>query len=446
MKASVETIEKNRVALEVEVETEVMDSAMQKAYKKLVKQVNIPGFRKGKVPRKILENYIGTAVLLEEAVENVVPNAYQEAVEETKIEPVNQPDIEVLQVEENKPLIFKATVDVKPEIKLGEYKGLDIPKTETEITDEDVQKQLEVLQQRYGKLVVLDETETAETDDTVMIDFEGFLDGEAFEGGKAEDHSLVIGSGTFIPGFEEQLIGVKTGDDKEINVTFPEDYQAENLAGKDVVFKVKVKEIKRKEVTPIDDELAKDVSEFETLEELKEDIKNKLKTTAKDQTENQFRQDAIGKAVEGAEVEIPEDMIARRLEALMDNFSDRLQQQGMTLDQYLEYTKSSMDDFKKQYRPEAETSVKTDLVLEAVAKAEDIEVMEEDLDAELERMAKMYNQDVKVLKASLAAQDSLDTLKYGIMLDKASNFIVDNAVVIKPEAAEESQEPKEETE
>ncbi|MBO8168759.1 MAG: trigger factor [Thermoanaerobacteraceae bacterium] len=438
MKATVEKIEKNRVALQVEVDADVMASAMHKAYKKLVKQVNIPGFRKGKAPRKILENYIGTGPLLEEAIENVVPNAYLEAIEETKIEPVDQPSIEMVQVDEGKPLIFKATVDVKPEVKLGEYKGVEAPKAEPEITEEDVEEHLKMLQQRYAKLVVLDKAEPAQEEDTVIIDFEGFMDGEPFEGGKGEDFPLVLGSGTFIPGFEEQLIGVKTEEEREVKVTFPEDYQVEHLAGKEAIFKVKVKEIKRKELSPIDDEFAKDVSEFETLKELKEDIRNKLKTTAEEQSQNLFRQAVINKVVDAAEVDVPESMISRRLEALVDNFSQRLQQQGMTLEQYLEYTKSSLKDFKEQYRPEAERSVKTDLVLEAVAKAEGIEATEEDLDAEIEKLAKLYRQDVKTVKATLAAQDSLDTLKYGIMLDKASDFLVENAVPVKAEEAEEA--------
>ncbi|WP_366924070.1 trigger factor [Metallumcola ferriviriculae] len=441
MKASVEKIENNRVTLEVEVENEVVAAAMTKAYTKLAKQVNIPGFRKGKAPRKVLENYIGTGPLLEEAVENVVPNAYIEAVEETNIEPIDQPDIEMVQLEEGKPIIFKASVDVKPEVTLGEYKGLEVAKEEKEITAEDVDKYLGTLRERYAKLVVLDKDQPAEENDTVVINFEGFLDGEPFEGGKAEEHPLVLGSDSFIPGFEEQLIGVKAGEEKEVNVTFPEDYQAEDLAGKDVVFKVQVKEIKRKELAPIDDEFAKDVSEFETLEELKEDTKNKLEETADEQINRAFRAQVTDSAVDAAKIGIPEKLITRRLEVMMDNFSQRLQQQGMSMEQYMEYTQSSMEDFKQQYRLEAEKSVKSDLVLEAIANAEDIKVTEEDMDAEIEKMAKMYNQDVKSLKAIMAAQDSLDSLKYGIMLDKAAEFLVDNAVPVVPietKAPEES--------
>lgn len=437
MKASVEKIEKNRVTLEVEVEPEVMATAMQKAYTKLVKQVNIPGFRKGKVPRKVLENYIGTEPLMEEAVENVVPNAYLDAVAENAIEPIDQPNIEMVQLEDGKPVIFKATVDVKPEVTLGDYKGIEVAKKVDEVTDEDVDRYLKTLQERYAKLVVLEENEAAAADDTAVIDFEGFVDGEAFEGGKGEEHPLVLGAGSFIPGFEEQLIGASAGEEKDVTVTFPEDYQAENLAGKEAVFKVKVKEIKRKEFAPMDDEFAKDVSEFETLEELKSDTRNKLETTAQQQGEAAFRSAVIDLVADNAETEVPEQLVGRRMEQMMDNFSRRLEQQGMNMEQYMEYTQSSLEDFKKQYRPEAVKSVKSDLVLEAVAHQENVEVTEEDINAEIEKMAKMYNQDVESLKAIMAAQDSLDSLEYGIMLDKAADLLVANAVPV-PAGQEET--------
>ncbi len=436
MKASVEKIEKNRVTLAVEVETEVMSLALQKAYTKIVKQVNIPGFRKGKAPRKILENHIGTEPLLEEAVENVVPNAYSEAVEETAIEPIDQPDIEMVQLEDGKPLIFKATVEVKPEVNLGEYKGLKVPKDKKEVTEDDVERYLKMLQERYAKLVVLDEGEPARKNDTVIINFECFLDGEPFEGSKGEEYPLVLGSGSFIPGFEDQLVGSKAGEEKEVKVTFPEDYQVENLAKKEAVFKVQVKEIKRRELAPIDDEFAKDVSEFETLEELKKGIRKRLETTAEEQSQREFRNRVLDKAVDAAEVDIPEKLINKRLEVMLDNFSKRLEQQGMTMEQYLEYTQSSWKEFKKLYRPEAEKSVKSDLVLEAIAKAEKLDVTEEDMDSQIEKMAKMYKQNVKSLRAIMAAQDSLDSLKYGIMLDKAADFLVDNAVAVPPEEGE----------
>lgn len=443
MKSNVEKIERNRVVLQVEVETGEMEKGIHQAYKKLVKKVNIPGFRKGKAPRKILENYIGKEYLLSEAADIILPNAYYDAVQENALEPIDQPEVEVVQLEDGQPFIFKATVDVKPEVKLGEYKGLEVKKKAYEVKEEDVQKFLENLQQRYAKLVNK-ENGNAEKGDIALIDFEGFIDGEAFPGGKGENYSLEIGSGTFIPGFEDQLIGMAAEEEKEINVTFPEDYHQEDLAGKPATFKVKIKGIKTKELSPIDDEFAKDVSEFETLEELKNDTRNKLKETAENRSQDEIRTELINKVVESSEVEIPNIMIERRIASFINDFANRVQQQGLSFEKYLELSGLSLDQLKDNYRAQAEKSVKTDLVLEAVAKKENIDVSEEELDKEVEQIAKVYRQDPKAFKAYLASQGTLDSLKQSIILDKAVDLLVEEAKIeVVPADAEEAQEERE---
>lgn len=439
MKSNVEKIERNRVVLQVEVETGELEKGIHQAYKKLVKKVNIPGFRKGKAPRKILENYIGKEYLLSEAADIILPNAYYDAVQENALEPIDQPEVEVVQLEDGQPFIFKATVDVKPEVKLGEYKGLEVKKKAYEVKEEDVQKFLENLQQRYAKLVNK-ENGNAEKGDIALIDFEGFIDGEAFPGGKGENYSLEIGSGTFIPGFEDQLIGMAAEEEKEINVTFPEDYHQEDLAGKPATFKVKIKGIKTKELSPIDDEFAKDVSEFETLEELKNDTRNKLKETAENRSQDEIRTELINKVVESSEVEIPNIMIERRIASFVNDFANRVQQQGLSFEKYLELSGLSLDQLKENYRAQAEKSVKTDLVLEAVAKKENIDVSEEELDKEVEQIAKVYRQDPKAFKAYLASQGTLDSLKQSIILDKAVDLLVEEAKIeVVPADAEEAQ-------
>jgi len=443
MKSNVEKIERNRVVLQVEVETGELEKGIHQAYKKLVKKVNIPGFRKGKAPRKILENYVGKEYLLSEAADIILPNAYYDAVQENALEPIDQPEVEVVQLEDGQPFIFKATVDVKPEVKLGEYKGLEVKKKAYEVKEEDVQKFLENLQQRYAKLVNK-ENGNAEKGDIALIDFEGFIDGEAFPGGKGENYSLEIGSGTFIPGFEDQLIGMAAEEEKEVNVTFPEDYHQEDLAGKPATFKVKIKGIKTKELSPIDDEFAKDVSEFETLEELKNDTRNKLKETAENRSQDEIRTELINKVVESSEVEIPNIMIERRIASFVNDFANRVQQQGLSFEKYLELSGLSLDQLKENYRAQAEKSVKTDLVLEAVAKKENIDVSEEELDKEVEQIAKVYRQDPKAFKAYLASQGTLDSLKQSIILDKAVDLLVEEAKIeVVPADAEEAQEERE---
>ncbi|HHU33512.1 MAG: trigger factor [Zhaonellaceae bacterium] len=428
MKSNVEKIDKNRVVLEVEVESEEFEKAVQKAYKKLVRKVNIPGFRKGKAPRKVLETYIGEGSLYSEAADIIIPEAYYNAVQETKIEPINQPEVEITQLGNGKPFIFKATVEVKPEVKLGQYKGLAIEKKEYPVTDQDVEDYLKNLQERYARLVSK-ESGTVEKGDIALIDFEGFVDGEAFPGGKGENYSLEIGSNTFIPGFEDQLVGMSIDEEKEINVTFPEDYHSEELAGKPAIFKVKVKGIKVKEYSPLDDEFAKDVSEFETLEELKNDIRNKLKEAAENRSLSEVKIAVINKAAENAEVEIPEIMIESKIASYVNEMAQRLAQQGLKFEHYLEYSGQTMEQIKETFKPQAKKEVKNDLVIEAIAKAENIIATEEEVDKEIEKMAKYYNQEAGKLKEMFAAQGNLPALEASIQLDKAVDFLVSEAKI-----------------
>lgn len=430
MKATAERIEKNTVLLEVEVDQEQFSKAMDQAYKKLVKKINVPGFRKGKAPRVILERYVGKRALYDEAVEIVLPEAYYKAVEDTGIEPVAQPEIDLVQFEEGKPVVFKAKVVVKPEVKLGQYTALEVARPKEEVSGEDIQKEIERLQNRHAKLATLEEG-TVENKDLVTIDFEGKIDGVPFEGGQASDYTLEIGSNTFIPGFEEQIIGMAVGETRDINVKFPDDYGKEELAGKDAVFTVTVKVLKRKEFAPLDDEFAKDVSEFDTLEELREDLANKLKKAAQERAKAEISNQVITRAVANAEVEIPSEMVDSRVEEMLSSMERRLMSQGISLENYLKYTNSNLDEMKERIRPDAESGLKQTLVIDAVAKAENIEADEEDITREIERMSQEMKQDPGVVRKILEGQDQLDLIKKGIIRDKAVAFMVDQAVLVE---------------
>ncbi len=429
MKATAERLEKNEVMLEIQVEDERFSKSIHKAYKKIANQVNIPGFRKGKAPKFIVENYVGKEALIQEAVEDIFPSVYLEAVEQTEISPIDQPKVEDMQAEEGKPLVIKLKVSVKPEVKLGEYKGFEIKKPSTEVTEDDVQKELENMQNRHAQLVSVEEGEV-QNGDTAIIDFTGFKDGEPFEGGHAENYSLVIGSGMFIPGFEEQVEGMKTGEEKDINVTFPEDYQAEELAGKDVVFKVKVNEIKRKKLSPLDDEFAKDVSEFDTLEELKTDIMNKLKEAKERQADSAVTREAVDKAVENAEVEIPEVMVEKRIDDMIANMDNRLRTQGVELEQYLKYTNTDLNELRTKMRDDAEAAVRQELVLDAVAKAEGLQVSDEEVDREINEMAPQFGKEPAELKLTLEAVGDLNIVKEDILRRKVVDHLSAQAKIV----------------
>ncbi|MEL7563942.1 MAG: trigger factor [Dehalobacterium sp.] len=424
MKVNSEKIDKNKMSLEIEVEVEQVERALKQAHNKLVKKVNIPGFRKGKAPKAILERYVGKAALLEEAAETMIIPNYAAAVEETGIEPIDRPNVEIVQLEEEKPFTFKVTVDVKPEVVLGEYKGIEVEKPNYPVTEDDVNKELERLQQRYAKLIELGEEDAIQDGDIALISFQGFVDGVAFEGGTSESHSLGIGSGSFIPGFEEQLIGAKINEKRDVNVTFPEEYHKEDLAGKEALFKVEIKGIKRKEVAPIDDEFAKDVSEFENLADLKADITKRLEESAEKRAEEHVRNEILTKAVDAASVEIPPVMVDNRVDRMLDELRERLAMQGLKLEQYLQFVNMDMDKLKEQYRPQAEREVKTDLVLETVAKEENIKATEEEVNAELEKISQQYNQPVDQVRTALASAGRLEMLDYGIGMNKTVEFIV----------------------
>jgi len=423
MTAKWEKLEGNRGVLTVEVSAEEVSKGLDAAFQKVVKKVNVPGFRKGKMPRGMFEKRFGVESLYQDALDILLPEAYGNAIDETGIDPIDRPDIDIEQMEKGKDLIFKATVQVKPEVKLGEYKGLEVEELDTNVTDEDVQAELTTLQNRQAELVVKEEG-TAENGDTVVIDFEGFVDGEAFEGGKAENHSLELGTGSFIPGFEEQLVGVATGESKDVEVTFPEEYHAAELAGKPAVFKVTVHEIKGKELPELDDEFAKDVDdEVETLDALKEKIKTRLEDSKKHEAEHHLRDTVVEKAAENAEVEIPEVMVTNEVNRMLQEFEQRLQMQGMNLELYFQFSGQDENALREQMKEEAQNRVKINLTLEAIAKAENLEVTDEDVNAELEKMAGMYNMTVDAI---IQALGGVEGIKADLKLQKAVNFLVEN--------------------
>ncbi|SDC75827.1 MULTISPECIES: trigger factor [unclassified Candidatus Frackibacter] len=425
MKVSQEKVEENKVALDVEVDAEEVDNALDQAYQKIVKDVDIDGFRKGKVPRGVLEAKYGKEVLHKDALDIIISKAYREAVEETEIEPIAQPEIIDVFIEEGKPATFTAEVEVKPEVELGEYTGLDIEQEVKDITEDDVMDELNRRRERFAELKVSEREEVAEGD-FAIIDFDGYLDGEPFEGGSGEEYTLEIGSGTFIPGFEEQLIGVKVGEEVEVDVTFPENYQSEELAGEGVIFKVKVKEIKEKVLPELDDELAQELGDFETLDELKEDIRTNLKEDAEAKIENKFINDLIETVADNAEVNIPEAMVEDELDTMMNGMRQRLQQQGMDFEQYLEMTGSEEEAFRAQHRPDAEKRVKSNLTLEAIAEKEGIEVTEEEIENKIEEIAEQQDQEPDMIKALLQMQGQYDSIVNSIQMQKTIDFLTDN--------------------
>jgi trigger factor len=418
-----EKLEGNTGVLTVEVSAEKVNEGLTAAFNKVVKTVNVPGFRKGKMPRQMFEKRFGVESLYQDALDILLPEAYGNAIDETGIDPIDRPDIDIEQMEKGKELIFKATVQVKPEVTLGEYKGLEVEAIDTNVTDEDVAKELETLQNRQAELVVKEEG-TAELGDTVVLDFEGFVDGEAFEGGKAENHSLELGSGSFIPGFEEQLVGLATGESKDVEVSFPEEYHAAELAGKPAVFKVTLHEIKGKELPALDDEFAKDVDdEVETLDALKEKIKTRLEDSKKHEAEHNLRDSLVEKAAANAEVEIPDVMVDSEVNRMLQEFEQRLQMQGMNMELYFQFSGQDENALRGQMKEEAVNRVRVALTLEAIVKAENIEVSDEDVNAELEKMAGMYNMTVDNIKQALGG---LDGIKGDLQKQKAVEFLIEN--------------------
>ncbi len=426
MSLQVEKLEKNMAKLTVEVSAEDLEKAIEKAYQKQKKQISIPGFRKGKVPRQMVEKMYGREVFYEDAANELIPDAYDKALEDCEEDIVSSPRIEVTQIEAGKPFIFTATVALKPEVTLGEYKGVKIGKIDREVTEDEVMSQINAERDNNARNITVEDRPVKDGDMTV-IDFEGFVDGAAFEGGKGENYPLTIGSGAFIPGFEEQLVGAEIGKEVEVKVTFPEDYQAEELQGKEAVFKCTVHEIKEKEVPELDDEFASEVSEFETLAEYKEDVRKNLEEKKAKDAETTRENKAVQAAVEASEMEIPEPMLETQQRQMVDEFAQRITMQGMSMEQYMQFTGATYEKLVEQVKPQAEERIKSRLVLEAIAKAEKIEATEEDYEDELKTMADVYQMEVDKVKELMGERE-----KKNILLDlavrKAAEFVAQNAV------------------
>lgn len=424
--ANWEKQEGNEGVLTINVPATQFDDALDQAFKKVVKTVSVPGFRKGKIPRGIFEQRFGVESLYQDAIDIILPSVYTEAIEQAGIFPVDQPSIDVGEIEKGKDVVFTCEITVKPEVTLGEYKGIEVEEESVEVTDEEVEEELKNLQASQAELVLKEDGEVEEGN-TAVIDFEGFLDDVPFEGGKGENHSLEIGSGQFIPGFEEQLIGKVTGEEYALDITFPEEYHAEDLAGKEIVFKVTIHEIKEKELPELDDEFAKDVDEeVETLEALKEKKKEELLKSKQNLAENNKREAVINQVSDNAEVDIPEAMVESELEQMMREFEQRLQGQGMNLENYFQFSGQTEDDLKEQMKEDAAKRVKTNLTLEAILEAEDIKVEDEDVDKEVEEMASLYNMEKEQIIGLLGG--NADVLKEDLKMKKAINFLVDNSV------------------
>ncbi|MGV3111403.1 trigger factor [Staphylococcus pettenkoferi] len=429
MTATWEKKEGNQGVLSVTVPAEKFDNALDKAFKKVVKQINVPGFRKGKVPRQIFEQRFGVEALYQDAADIVLPEAYGEAIEETGIKPVDQPEIEVQQIEKGQDFKFDATVTVEPEVELDDYKGLEIEKQDADLTDEEVD---EAINQQLNQLseMVVKEDGAVEEGDTVNIDFDGYVDGEQFEGGQADSYDLEIGSGSFIPGFEEQLVGVKAGEEKDVNVTFPEEYHAEELSGKEATFKTKVNEIKYKEVPELDDEIANELdSDAETVDQYKENLRKRLAEQKQTEAENVQKEEAIQKASDNAKIDIPEAMVNTELDRMLQEFGQRMQQQGLSLETYFQISGQDESQLREQMKDDAEARVRTNLTLTAIADKEDIEVSEEDIDKELEKMSEQFNISVEDIKNTLG---NTDIVKNDVRIQKVIDLLVDEAKLVEP--------------
>ena len=420
------TKNENEVKLEITVESTKFEDAIKKVYFKSAKYFNIPGFRKGKAPMQIVEKYYGKEIFYEDAFNEVAQEALEEAVKENKVEVVSRPDIEITQIEKGKDLIFTAVMQTKPEAQLGKYKGIEIKKIEYNVTDHDIDHELEHMQEHNSRLISI-EDRPVESGDIATIDFEGFVDGKAFEGGKAEKHELEIGSNTFIPGFEDQVIGMKIDEEKDIKVKFPEEYFSKELAGKDATFKVKVHEIKKKELPALDDEFAKDVSEFDTLKELKESIKEKQQKQNDEKAKYETQEAVIKEVCKNIKVEIPSGMIELETDNMLKEMEQRLSYQGLKLEQYLKMMKKTKEDITKEYEPQAIEAIKTRLALEAVIKAEKIEATDEEVDEKIKEMAKNYGKenDEEFIKNERVR----NYIKEGIASEKAMEFLVKNAKI-----------------
>ncbi|WP_337460920.1 trigger factor [Jutongia sp.] len=426
MSVQVETLEKSMAKLTIEVSAEEFENALDKAYKKNKNKISLPGFRKGKAPRAMIEKMYGTGVFYEDAANDLIPGAYESAAKESELEIVAQPSIDVTQIEKGKPFIFTATVAVKPEVTLGDYKGIEVEKKTAEVTDEELQAEIDKVRESNSRMITV-EDRAVQDGDITTIDFEGFVDGEPFEGGKGENYPLTIGSHSFIDNFEEQLIGKNIGEETEVNVTFPEQYQAEELQGKPAVFKVTIKEIKVKELPELDDDFAQDVSEFDTVDEYKEDLKKKLLENKEAALKREKEEDVVGKIIENATMEIPDPMVDTQVRQMVQEFSQRIQSQGLSLQQYMQFTGMTPESLTNELQPQALKRIQSRLVLEAVVAAENIETSDEDLEKELEKMAEMYQMEADKLK-ELVGEEEKKQIALDLAVQKAVELVVDAAV------------------
>ena len=438
MSVQVEKLEKNMAKLTVEVPAEEVEKAIQAAYLKEKNKISMPGFRKGKVPRAMIEKMYGAAVFYEEAANILIQDNYAKAMEESKEDIVSRPTIDVVQIESGKPFIFTAEVAVRPEVTLGKYKGVQVTKIDTTVTDEEVEAALEKEQQKNSRTVSVTDR-PVQTGDTAVIDFEGFVDGVAFEGGKGENHPLEIGSHSFIEGFEDQLVGHNAGEEVEVNVTFPEKYQAAELAGKPAVFKVKINEIKTKELPELNDEFAQDVSEYDTLAEYKEDLRKHLEVSKENDAKRAKEDEAIKKIIDKSTMELPDAMIDTQCENMINEFAQRISQSGLTMDQYMQFSGMTIDGLKEQVRPEAITRIQSSLVLEQIAKEENIEVSDEEINAEVEKMAAQYGMEADKLKEYLGDAEK-ESMKRDLAITKAVDLIMEN---VKERAKAKTKKEKE---
>lgn len=438
MSVQVENLEKNMAKLTIEVPAEEVEKAIQAAYLKEKGKISLPGFRKGKVPRNMIEKMYGAAVFYEDAVNTLIQDNYPGAVDESGIDIVSRPTIDVVQIESGKPFIFTAEVAVRPEVKLGKYLGVQVTKVDTSVSDEEIDAELEKERNNNARTVSVTDR-PVQNGDTAVIDFEGFVDGVAFEGGKGENHPLEIGSHSFIDTFEDQLVGKNVGDDVDVNVTFPEQYQAAELAGKPALFKVKIHEIKAKELPELDDEFAQDVSEFDTLAEYREDVKKRLTEQKENEAKRTKEDEAIQKIIDKSTMEIPEAMIDTQCENMVNEFAQRIAQSGLSMEQYMQFSGLTLDKLKEQVRPEAETRIKSSLVLEQIAKEENIEVTDAEIDAEVEKMAAAYGMEAEKLKEYMGDSEK-ESMKRDLAVTKAVDLIMEN---VKERAKAKTKKDKE---
>ena len=426
MSVQVEKLEKSMAKLTIEVPAKELDLALDKAYKKNRNKIAMPGFRKGKAPRAMIEKMYGAEIFFEDAANILVPDAYEDAAKESGLEIVSQPEIAVEQIEKGQPFIFTATVAVKPEVTLGEYKGIEVESKEAGVTDEEIEEEINKVRENNSRMITI-EDRAVEDGDTVTIDFDGYVDGEQFEGGMAEDYSLVIGSHTFIDNFEEQLIGKNIGVDVEVNVTFLDQYQAEELRNKEALFKVKINAIKMKELPDADDEFAQEVSDFDTLDEYKEDLRKKLLENKEAALKREKEEEVVGAIIENAQMDIPDPMVNAQTQQMTQEFAQRLQSQGLSLEQYMQLTGMTPQKMLEELKPQALKRIQSRLVLEAVVAAENIEASEEDFDKEIENMAEMYNMEADKLR-DLVGEDEKEQIRMDIAVQKAVDFVVEASV------------------